>query len=99
MIRVDYPRIELSLIDVKRSERQRKSVDTSGLKDSIKQRGVITPIVVESQPGGRYLLLAGERRFSCSKELGFLDIPARSLSELPPIERKIIELEENIKRS
>ncbi len=92
-----YKRIALGLIDIG-PDRQRKNIDTTDLEPSIARRGVIQPIVVETQANGRYLLLAGERRFTASSRLGLADIPTRLASDLSPTERQIIELEENIKR-
>jgi ParB family chromosome partitioning protein len=46
-----------------------------GLKRSIRQYGVIVPIIV-SKRGDRYQLVAGQRRLMAVKELGFKYIPA-----------------------
>lgn len=99
MIQDHYLRIPLGEIHVPES-RQRKSVDTSDLLLSIRLRGVIQPIIVEGPAASspRYTLIAGERRFRASRELGLADIPARLASELSRVEREIIELEENVKR-
>ncbi len=48
---------------------------------------------------GGYELVAGERRYASSLELGLPDIPVRFAQDLSPTELAIIELEENIKRS
>jgi len=92
-----YKRIPLVQIDVPRDERQRRVVDVDNLMPSIKLRGVIQPIIVE-ETGERYRLVAGERRYTASVKLGIPDIPARLASDLDPIERQILELEENVKR-
>jgi ParB/RepB/Spo0J family partition protein len=97
MITDKYLRIPLTAIEVRRNERQRKSLDVSDLLSSIKRRGVVSPIIVEETNAG-YVLVAGERRYTASRELGLADIPARLLSDLSVQERLIIELEENIKR-
>jgi len=92
-------RILLENIEVKREQRQRRKVSTSDIIQSIRRRGVITPVIVEESSEGKYNLIAGERRYSASLELGLRDIPARTLGSLSSTERSIIELEENIKRS
>ncbi len=92
-----YKRIPLTQIDIPRDERQRREIDVEGLMPSIKLRGVIQPIIVE-EVDERYRLVAGERRLTASIKLGIPDIPARLASELDPIERQILELEENVKR-
>ena len=76
--------------------RQRQDFDLASLKASIDLRGVITPIIVtKDEPP---VLVAGERRLRASLELGLASIPVRFIDELDPIELKIIELEENVKR-
>ena len=90
-------RIPLSQIEVPH-DRQRRKIFTTDLLHSISRRGVVTPIVVEQTSSGNYLLVTGERRLTASRELGIPDIPARLAGSLSESERKIIELEENIKR-
>lgn len=48
----------------------------SELAESIRQNGLIQPIVVRSVGGGKYELIAGERRLRACKSLGCKDIPA-----------------------
>lgn len=52
----------------------------SYLKDSIKQFGVMVPIVV-SQRGDGYMLIDGERRYWASQAVGLTKIPAFVLDE------------------
>jgi len=46
------------------------------LAKSIKNHGVIQPIIVRSQAGGKYELIAGERRMKAASIAGFSTIPA-----------------------
>lgn len=66
------------------------------LVDSIKQHGVIQPILVR-QNGSRYLIIAGERRFRAAKKAGLTAIPAvvKSMREQ---EYKEVSLIENLQR-
>lgn len=76
-------------------QRQRKSVgELDDLIESIKRVGLIHPIVVDSDLN----LLAGERRLTACKMLGWNEVPIRQFNELGETERKEIELEENIRR-
>lgn len=93
-----YQRVPLEKIHVERDERQRREIDTTDLDDSIRARGVIQPIIVELRSDGKYQLIAGERRFTSSTKIGLKDIPCRLAQDLSPIERQILELEENVKR-
>jgi len=92
-----YKRLPLGVIVV-RKDRQRQKVDVSDLKPSVEKRGVVQPIIVEDNRDGTYLLIAGERRYRASEELGIKDIPCRMVEDLTETERQILELEENVKR-
>jgi ParB family chromosome partitioning protein len=48
----------------------------SELAESIREVGLLQPIVVRPQAGGRYELVMGERRLRASKEAGLTAIPA-----------------------
>lgn len=48
----------------------------SELADSIREHGVLQPIVVRSIPGGSYQIIAGERRWRASRMAGLSEIPA-----------------------
>lgn len=64
---------------------------------SIREKGIIQPIIVRRTPSG-YELIAGERRLKAAKELGFTQVPAiiRDVTE----EADVLELAliENIQR-
>lgn len=67
------------------------------LADSIKSQGVIEPIIVRSIAGGRFELVAGERRWRASQLAGLSEIPAlvRDIDDRAAI---AIALIENIQR-
>ena len=58
------------------------------LASSIKVNGVIMPIVVNKDGSGKYMIIAGERRFRASKLAGKTSIPAivRKIQEISLIE-------------
>ena len=98
-----YKRLPCDEIYIPRSSRQRTSMDTSDLDQSIFERGVLQPIIVRPSNEGdetdlSWVIVAGERRLQSSIKQGILDIPARLGSELSTLEWELIELEENIKR-
>jgi len=66
------------------------------LKDSIREKGLIQPVVVRPVEGG-YELIAGERRFRAVQELGHEEIPVviKEVSDADSLEMSIIE---NIQR-
>jgi len=63
------------------------------LTDSIKVSGVVQPVIVRPLQGGRYQLVAGERRWLASKRAGKTTIPAvvREISNEQAMEITIIE--------
>ncbi|MBD0280694.1 MAG: ParB/RepB/Spo0J family partition protein [Thermoleophilaceae bacterium] len=78
----------------------RRSFDEAALAelaDSVRARGVLQPIVVRALPGGRYELLAGERRLRAARIAGLESIPAvvREADERGQLE---IALAENMAR-
>jgi ParB family chromosome partitioning protein len=46
------------------------------LADSLRERGVLQPVLVRPLPGGTYELIAGERRWRAARLAGFETIPA-----------------------
>lgn len=63
------------------------------LADSISATGVLQPITVRAIPGGRYQLIAGERRWLASQRAGKATVPAivRQVSNEQAMEMTIIE--------
>ena len=56
----------------------RKNFDTyevQSLADSISTNGIIQPLTVRKGEGGKYLLIAGERRLRAAKKAGLRRIP------------------------
>lgn len=88
-------KIKLSLIDPNKDQ-PRKHFDRDSLEElaaSIKDHGLLQPILVREYGEGRYQIIAGERRFRASKIAELDDIPAmiidrdeRSLAEISLIE-------------
>lgn len=65
------------------------------LAASIRERGVLQPILVRPAPGeaGRYQIVAGERRWRAAQRAGLREMPAviRELDDLKTLEIAIIE--------
>jgi ParB family chromosome partitioning protein len=79
----------------------RKSFDETELAelaDSIRARGVLQPILVRPIIGGRFEIVAGERRWRAAQRVGLHVIPAvvRELNEVEILEIGIIE---NVQRA
>lgn len=90
--------IPVSLVDPN-PQQPRRSVDNDqleGLIQSVRQHGIIQPLIVTKQ-GNRYQLIAGERRFRAAERLGLSTVPAliRDTEEIEQLEIAIVE---NIQR-
>jgi ParB family chromosome partitioning protein len=67
------------------------------LASSIKEHGVIQPVVVRPLQSGGYELIAGERRWRACKTLGYRKIPA-VVKECRDLEASAVSLIENVQR-
>ena len=63
------------------------------LIDSIRQHGIIQPLIVRRLNGGAHELIAGERRWRAAQEVGLTQVPViiRSASDLEVLELSLIE--------
>ena len=90
--------LRLSQVNPNRSQPRRKFEEDSleELADSIRQFGVLQPILVQKK-GGRYEIIAGERRWRASRKAGLREIPAivKEYSDQETFELSLIE---NIQR-
>ncbi len=68
------------------------------LKNSIKENGIIQPLIVaKSKNDGKYDLIAGERRYRAVRELNFKKVPA-IIKDITGVSALEIALIENIQR-
>ena len=82
-------------------EQPRKSFDDGELEElanSIREHGVIQPIIVEEAEDGNFIIIAGERRSRAAKIAGLRKIPA-IIRKYSDEKRMIVSLIENIQRS
>lgn len=98
----DHDRIQkLEVTDVSPNPDQPRSVfdeeALQGLATSIKQHGIIQPLVVTPLGHGKYSIVAGERRWRAAQMAGLQKVPAvvRTTKELEKLE---IALVENVQR-
>ena len=92
---------EVALKDIAPNPNQpRKAFDEGALKDlanSIKEHGVINPIVVNRQSDGSYMIIAGERRYRAAQIAGLSAVPV-IIREYSEREIQEISLIENLQR-
>ena len=77
-------------------DQPRRTFDAEALEElaqSVKEHGVIQPIIVIKKADGQYQIVAGERRFRAATAAGLERIPAiiRSLSDQNKLELSLIE--------
>lgn len=67
----------------------RKDLEMNELVDSIRESGVIVPLIVRSRPEGGYEIISGHRRCEACRELGIEKVPVR-VQELTDDEATIL---------
>lgn len=95
----DITKIDISKVYPNKSQ-PRKIFDTekiSVLSESIKNYGVLQPIVVKPDENGKYMIIAGERRYRASKMAKLKEIPA-VIKDIPMKDIMEIALIENLQR-
>lgn len=81
-------------------DQPRKNFDENALAElarSIKEHGVIMPLVVVRSDGGKYMIVAGERRYRAAIRAGLTAVPV-IVKELDEKEVQEISLIENLQR-
>src|SRR4029453_2612424 len=66
--------ISIELLDPNPNQPRQVMGDLSELMASVAEKGVIEPLIVR-QRGGRYQIIAGERRYHAAVQVGLRDIP------------------------
>ena len=56
--------------------KKRDGIENEELKDSVKENGLLQPIIVRSFSTGTFEIISGHRRVEVCKELGIQTIPA-----------------------
>ena len=88
--------LELSLLDVNPHQPRKTLGDLSELVASIKEQGVLQPILVR-KVDGRFQIIAGERRYHASRSAGLSQVPC---IEMEVDDRGVMEISliENLQR-
>lgn len=89
-----FETIPIASIHINREKRQRREFTIEDLLESIPRIGLIHPPVVTREGE----LVAGERRLTACRALGWTSIPVQWAEDLDEIQLTAIELEENVKR-
>jgi len=91
----------LRIADIEPNRAQvRKRFDPEAIEElaaSIKEHGLIQPIIVRRKPNGFYEIVAGERRWRASKAAGLTEIPV-IIKEFDDRAASLVALVENLQR-
>ena len=83
---------------VENPDQPRKYFDAESLNEmgsSVKEHGVIQPVIVQKDESGQLVIVSGERRYRAAKQAGLEDIPAIYYGGA---DRDVIALVENLMR-
>ena len=88
--------VETSKLFVGKTNARKSPGDVGDLVDSIKEKGILEPVLVRPI-GGRYELVVGSRRFEAAKIVGLKKMPA-IVRPMTDEEAIVVSLVENIQR-
>lgn len=92
--------VEEILPDQQQPRRTFDSAEMETLKTSLATHGLLQPLVVRRDKARKlFLIVCGERRWRCAKELGWRELPCRVIErELTPAEIVVLQITENLQR-
>lgn len=97
----DITPLKLKITEIEPNQNQpRKDFDDGALgelADSIREHGILQPLVVRPLANGRYQIVAGERRWRASRMVGLTEVPV-VVKELTETEGMELALIENLQR-
>lgn len=91
--------LDIDLIDPNPEQPRRtfSKESISQLAQSIRDQGVLQPLLVVPRNGGRYRIIAGERRYRASREAGLKTVPC-VIRDMDVIQQMEVALIENLQR-
>jgi len=97
------PETEIAVDDIVENPHQPRRyfapADLEDLVGSIKEHGILQPLLVTRQPDGTYELIAGERRLRSARLLGLKTVPAVIRESTTDQQKLELALIENIQRA
>jgi ParB family chromosome partitioning protein len=90
--------IEFLIPNPRNPRRQFSEADLEELASSVRERGIIQPVVVRAAAGDRYEIIAGERRWRAAQRAGLHEVP---IVLVEATDRQALEMAivENVQRS
>ena len=102
---MEVKEISLDLIGVSEFNARKDlnaGTEDAGVRDlanSIGENGLFSPVIARSAAGGRYELIAGQRRLLACRRLGMDAIPAIVRDDLDDVDATVVSLVENVQRA
>ena len=101
-IRYEYSPLMVDVSAIKTNPNQPRKIfkekDLEELSESIRENGIIQPLVVAELENGEFELIAGERRLRASKKIGLEQVPV-VIKKATDREKMIMSIIENVQRS
>jgi ParB family chromosome partitioning protein len=88
--------VAIDLLDPNPGQPRQVMGDLSELMASVAEKGIIEPLIVR-QRGGRYQIIAGERRYHAAVQVGLTEVPV-IVREVDDVEVMELALVENLQR-
>lgn len=95
----DNTTLRLSEVEPNKNQPRKHFDDEAlaSLADSIREHGVLQPLLVRPLPNGKYQIIAGERRWRACRMLGLSEVPV-IIKEMEDVTAAEIALIENLQR-
>jgi ParB family chromosome partitioning protein len=88
--------VPIEMLDPNPNQPRQVMGDLSELMASVAEKGIIEPLIVR-QRGGRYQIIAGERRYHAAVQVGLREVPV-VIREVGDVEVMELALVENLQR-
>ena len=88
--------VPIDMLDPNPNQPRQVMGDLSELMASVAEKGIIEPLIVRQQ-GGRYQIIAGERRYHAAVQVGLRDVPV-VIRDVDDVEVMELALVENLQR-
>jgi ParB/RepB/Spo0J family partition protein len=94
----DFRNVSTKLIKPSNNPNRAEVGDLPELMRSIKQSGLLNPILVQERKKGQFEVVHGHRRFEACKKLGWTEIPTQVTGKLKDVDAIVMNHAENIQR-
>lgn len=90
--------LEMSQIVNGKNIRNERDSEISELADSIEKQGLLNPILVQKRDDGKYVVIAGHRRYEAVKRLGLPHIECNVFEDMNEKDIILAQVAENVQR-